>query len=59
MDPQQKITALIAGLLVLGTFVLLIARVPVPEQIWSALLLVVGFYFGNVTGYARARFMQG
>jgi putative effector of murein hydrolase LrgA (UPF0299 family) len=56
MDSQSIVNAVIAGLLIIGVFVLLALGLPVPEQIWSALLIVVGFYFGLGTGNAIARF---
>ena len=54
MDSQSIVNAVIAGLLIVGAFVLLVLGLPVPEQIWSALLIVVGFYFGLGTGNAIA-----
>jgi len=59
MDQQTMINAVIAGLMVIGTFVLLVLKIAVPEQVWNALLLIVGFYFGHVTGLARARLIRG
>ena len=55
MEPKQIVNAIIAGGVVIGTFVLLVMQIPVPDQVWSALLLILGFYFGIGTGEARAR----
>jgi hypothetical protein len=51
----QWLTAILAILVVAGVFVLLALGVPVPDAVWTAFALILGFFFGNQTGRAMSR----
>lgn len=55
MDGTEKVSAALAVLIVVGSFVLLALGQPVPEFLTAGFGLVLGFFFGNQTGIARSR----
>lgn len=48
-------TSAIALFVVVGVFVLLALGIAIPVELWAAFGLIVGYFFGNQTGEARAR----
>lgn len=44
------ISGLIAIILVLAMIFMMFSRIPIDENAWKIFTLVIGFYFGNVTG---------
>lgn len=55
MDGSEKVSAVLAVIIVIGCFVLLALGQPVPEFLTAGFGLILGFFFGNQAGAARAR----
>ena len=55
MFNTDTVTGFIAVLVVIGIFVLLGLGQAVPTELWTGFGLVLGFFFGNQTGTARAQ----
>lgn len=54
MDKVTEVTtAVLAGVVVVGAIALTAQGKPVPPELWAAVGLVLGFFFGNQTGTAR------
>ena len=51
----QIVTGIIALAVVLGSFVLVGLGIPLPDMLTAGFGLVLGFFFGNQAGIARAR----
>jgi 4-hydroxybenzoate polyprenyltransferase len=51
----ENISGAIAVIVVLGVFVLLALSQAVPNELWTGFGLVLGFFFGNTAGNARAQ----
>jgi len=55
MFSAENITGILALLIVIGIFVLLALSQAVPVELWTGFGLILGFFFGNQTGAARAQ----
>ncbi|MFZ5819371.1 MAG: hypothetical protein ACOYYJ_05660 [Chloroflexota bacterium] len=55
MNAQEIVTSVLAVAMAGVVAALLFLGIPVPEPLWAGFGLVLGFYFGNQTGTARAR----
>lgn len=55
MFSSENITGLLAVIVVLGIFVLLALAQAIPSELWTGFGLILGFYFGQQTGTARAQ----
>lgn len=54
MFTSENIAGYLALLITIGIFVLLVLSQPVPGELWAGFGLVLGFFYGNQTGTARA-----
>jgi hypothetical protein len=48
-------TSALALIVVIGVFVMLGLGIAIPVELWAAFGLIIGYFFGNQTGEARAR----
>jgi len=55
MFSSENIAGVLALLITLGIFVLLALSQAVPAELWTGFGLVLGFFYGNQTGSARAQ----
>ena len=55
MFSAENITGALAVIVVLGIFVLLALSQAIPTELWTGFGLILGFFFGNVGGAARAQ----
>jgi hypothetical protein len=55
MFSGEGITGILAVIVMIGIFVLLVLSMGVPAELWTGFGLILGFFFGNQTGAARAQ----
>lgn len=55
MFSVENVTGILAVIVVIGVFVLLGIGQAVPTELWTGFGLILGFFFGNQAGIARAQ----